>query len=388
MDYSRPDQPISPERDSSERIFPGIERLLSSLDFNTVHLQALAKQIVGETPLEKPSNVSDPAGIGVYSAEHDQVAIFERTLAEKYGSDFDAVGWHGRSSQQRILWQEREFINAIQRPLVVRAILDRRRNYQEVDNGAGNTVSSMFLGGLVVNQPSYLLTASPNWRVKPEIQGVSWNKLDDMTVSGALQQVTATVDSSFLQMALLGLRTVGQVMAEMTVSPNVRAESAQLSRSIDKASTRAMINGIMSLLDLSRATVIVRGEAGESTDIERMNGQCLEVMSEYENLLGAHSGRHDLVLSYGLVSHALDAKHLAAVMIYGLKLGRTKYRLVKDDRAINSVKRLLEGAATGAIGSQASALMRARLRQIIRLITDSRKELDLTETQLGDTFCN
>jgi hypothetical protein len=108
-----------------------------------------------------------------------------------------------------------------------------------------------------------------------------------------------------------------------------------------------------------------------------MNGQSLEVFSEYANLLAANEGRHDVVFGYGLVSHALDAKHLAAIMIYGLKLGNTSYRLVDNDAAIKQFEMLLDGATAGTIGATATTLFRARLQQVMRLIADKQEALNI-----------
>lgn len=63
-----------------------------------------------------------------------------------------------------------------------------------------------------------------------------------------------------------------------------------------RAPCKTVGEAIMTLLDLGKAASLAGGAAGDSTGIERMSGQCLEVMSEYPALLEAHRGRHDEVL--------------------------------------------------------------------------------------------
>jgi hypothetical protein len=138
----------------------------------------------------------------------------------------------------------------------------------------------------------------------------------------------------------------------------------------------------MSLLDEDAARRLVHGAAGSSTALDRMNGQCLEVMSEYPRVIDATDGRHDLALGYGLVSHALDAKHLIAAIVYGIKLGHRGYRLVTEDGAILALQALLDHAAACTLGSPANELMHVRLQQAMRLLVDAHARLGLTPDRI------
>jgi hypothetical protein len=70
-------------------------------------------------------------------------------------------------------------------------------------------------------------------------------------------------------------------------------------------------------------------------------------------------------------------------MIYCLKLGHATYRLVTDTASRDAIEQLLEGAASGTLGDAATALMRVRLQQVMRLVADKHQELGIAPGKIA-----
>ncbi len=349
---------------------------LAALDGGTVRAQQIAASRT-VSPLRIPADVLERIRQDTFT--QSDLRELERRLHERYGCDFGEVGWHGRSSHQRIVWQDQEVLRRLANPYVTHAIVARAEASDEMDLGSGTTLCRVLLDGLAYNRPSYLLSATPNWPVKPLVPGVDWERLNDMIPRREKAETPRVIDTGFMQLAEAALRGVQQALLDLATSQPVEIA---LWSAIDEASSRSMIDALMNLLDERQAALLVAGVAGDSTNLDRMSGQCLEVMSEYDALLRANDNRHERVLGYGLVSHALDAKHLAAVMIYCLKLGHTTYRLITDKAPRDAIERLLEGAASGTLGDAATALMRVRLQQVTRLLADKYQELGISPAKI------
>ena len=350
---------------------------LAALDEETVRAQQVAASRT-DSPLRIPADVVDRYRQDTFI--QSDLRELEQRLHERYGYDFGEVGWHGRSSHQRIVWQDQEVLRRLANPYVMHAIVARGQASDEMDLGGGTTLSRVLLDGLAYHRPSYLLSATPNWPVKPLVSGVHWERLSDMIPRRERAEIPRVINAGFLRLAEAGLRGVQQALLEVATSQPV---ANALWSAIDEASSRSMIDALMNLLDERQAALLVAGVAGDSTNLDRMSGQCLEVMSEYEALLQANNNRHERVLGYGLVSHALDAKHLAAVMIHCLKLGHTTYRLITDTVPRDAIERLLEGAASGSLGDTATALMRVRLQQVTRLVADKHQQLGVSPAKIA-----
>lgn len=351
--------------------------IISDLNETSARMRPHVKQLITNIP---PISFTEEERERIESTASLRKEL-EDTLSEKYGSDFDNLGWHGRMSQQRILWQNPQFLNLIQDPLVIKLILLRRCLNMEKNLGAGNKLSSLLLHGLANNNISYLATASPNWDSKPRVRGVSWSKLEDMRCWSS-RETSKKVSLETLKLTLNGLNNIETVIENMSAPPTENAALTQCQEAINSATSGQILSTIDTLfqdrlLDVNKTALIVQGQAGASTGIDRMTGQCLEVMTEFDALLKFHGGDHAAVLGYGLVSHALDSKHLLAAIIYGIKLNHPFYRRVQDLRAINALKQLLDGACDGSIGPWAAELMRIRLQQVMSLIVANHETLKI-----------
>ena len=128
-------------------------------------------------------------------------------------------------------------------------------------------------------------------------------------------------------------------------------------------------NKIVHLVKHQPIEELVGGSAGTSTLQANMYRQCLEVMNNYGKLFIHHNGEVAAVLGYGLVSHALDARHLIAA-IYGKEVGQSVFyeeSLFPGKAAIES---LLESATTGGLSPEATVLVQSRLKQALMTIVE------------------
>ena len=287
------------------------------------------------------------------------------------------MGWHGRLSHQRILWQDESFVQAIQNPLIVKVILARAAQKGESSLGGQHTLSSLLLYGLKSNRISYLSTVTPNWNFKPHVEGITWSGLRIMTLRTEKDEVPRKVQPVYVENIKKGLKTLQQVLISLPPFPenSDTAELQKISDQISKASFSNLLKIIQVLIkDRKTAENLVRGVAGHSTDLGSMNSQCLEVMTEYKNLLAYHKGDHAAVLGYGLVSHALDARHLAAAS-YFLNSGEPINESLLESQEI--LRELIQSASAESFDPEARDLIKIRLQQIIQLIVDDREKLNI-----------
>lgn len=325
-------------------------------------------------------------------AEAARIEDLEDGLRTRHGAEFADPGWHGPTSLQRIVWQDSQTATTFARPGAVRALLLRRADGAEPDLAPRMTLSGAVIGGLARNRPSYLLSACPNWRSRPA--QLPFDRLEDMAVGDRLQHAPYMVEAERLDAArALALCIVACACAwDEEQEEEARTEDGEaevgFGRALRSASTAAVLSALERLCTPRIAARLMTGADNPSVTLPRMNGQCLEVMAEYDALVAACGGDHAKALGYGLVSHALDAKHLIAVLaaasagptVAGGRGGAA------HTRARNSVQRLLRGAAHGTLGAQAGALMRARLQQGLFLLWQDRKDLGLPQADLDDAL--
>jgi len=340
---------------------------LAAIDAETVPLQQVARRNrwrAAERPAPTP-------------AQEARILAMERRLAAVHGHAFRALKWHGRTSLQRIVWQDAEVMTALASEDLARAVLSRVGS--ELDLGGGTTLSGALMGGVSINRPSYLLTVCPNWRLRPRADGVAFDRLSDMSVPDAEQLQPWMVCPLFLCRGAEALASLQRVVARDGPGESEEERTTRgLWCAVDESTTASVFAAVPALLDERRARLLVDDPDNPSTALERMNGQCLEVMASYADLVRAHGGRHERALGFGLVSHALDAKHLLAALVFGLGLGHIHNPHVDGDRAVRALRELMEGAVSGAVGSVAATLLRVRAWQILRLIVDHRARLELS----------
>ncbi|MFG2525165.1 hypothetical protein [Streptomyces sp. NPDC048527] len=334
-----------------------------------VHLdqQTLAVRLLAQRLAAVRTTATTREGTGTL---HDLVA-------ERYRHHFAALAWHGRTSHMRMVWQDAEVQEALLNPDQADALAADAL----ADSGPPSRLAALLLAGIAENRPSYLLTAAPNWRCRPALASPAWSRLSDMEAPPDTRPPMLVGDHAVPR----GLTAVQHFGAALAASPAAALASresgadacTEFSSVLDHATVSSLVGAINILLDEPRARLLVCGVAGASTELNRMSGQCLEVMTGLPALLAAHRGDHAAVLGHGLVSHALDAKHLIAAIVLALKLGQHSYRRVTTSDGALVLAGLLDGAADGSIGRLASDLMRARLRQSVRLIVDRRRDLEI-----------
>jgi hypothetical protein len=321
-----------------------------------------------------------------------KVKELESHLLKKYGSDFASVGWHGRTSFQRIVWQDPKFVKAIQDPLVVKAIFINAANKQE-GNLAGNTLSNLMLYGLGGNRLSYLISVSPNWDSKPS--GVTWDKLSDMGLLSAKSETPRKVSSEYLEDVGKALASLKNVLSSSSGISSVEAspQVSTINRQINNASLSDLLNAFTQLVnDDTKIRGITLGVAGPSTEPNRMAGQCYEVMSTYSQLLELNKGDHAAVLGYGLVSHALDARHLAAALYVSANPASSYVKQIQDrygdklEEGKQALMQLIDDAKNGKLDEEASNLLKVRLQQIMTIVASSTDKLGITPQDVSSAL--
>lgn len=308
---------------------------------------------------------------------NQQITLLEERLTAKYGEEFSQLGWwHGRSSFQRILWQDEEFLKAITDSEVVLGIIERGFNKREKDLGGGNTIFSLMFYGLADNQLSYLASVSPNWAYKPKC--VNWSHLQMMTLSSSREETPRIVTENYLDNLAKSLDVVKQVIKGNFGKPDSN-QMKKVSTGINNASISDLLRAFRELINTDKAiNTLTFGAAGNSTLAPSMARQCFEVMMSYPQLLERHKSDLSSVFGYGLVSHALDARHLAAAIYMINSNSSSSYTLVEElEPAKEFVSQLLQDAESGRLDSESTNLLKIRLQQLLMLVVLKRDENEI-----------
>lgn len=311
------------------------------------------------------------------NATDRQIQRLEAVLRARYRADFRACSWHGPTSLQRVVWQDPDTLALLANPHVVAAILHRHHIGSELALGSAMTLGRAVIRGMASNRPSYMFTACPNWKLRPHAPSLLLDGLYDMRLPDREQPQPFLVSADLLAAAARAMDSVQQVLGGQSGGGE---DDDGIWEAIGTASTARLCNALRTLLSEDRAKLLLEGRA--NTTLRRMSRQCLEVMQYVDRLLAIHEGSTERVLGFGLVSHALDAKHLIATLVHAVQLGRTRLRSDPAGAACSTFTRLLEDAAGGALGGAAGALIRARLQQAVRLLSDRRGPLGLSAGDL------
>lgn len=310
-----------------------------------------------------------------------RIRIVETGLATRHGSAFREPSWHGPTSLQRVVWQDPEALALLADPAATLAIVHRYQQGQGRALGPITTLGNAVVGGLACNRPSYLLTACPNWALRPPAPDVSFDRLSDMRVPDHEQPEPFIVTDDLLDAVA---SAIGAVQYTLVTEGMLIAHPStnEVWDAIDRASAKRLHDAVVELLSPEKAFLLMDRPDNPSTSVPRMTGQCLEVMQYFDQLLETHAGSLERVLGFGLVSHALDAKHLAATLVHGVRMGNGQCAGVTNGTAIQAFCRLMRGAADEDLGHTANALMRARLQQVMRLLSDHSERLGLSQASL------
>jgi len=359
----------------------GLRSKLQALDVGSAKTQWACRHLQ-----KQPSQLNARPILPLIEA---RIEALEDRLMERYRSEFERHAWHGPTSLQRVVWQDRELLGLLVEPSVARACLDRHRSGRMRALGPMTDLGSAIFGGLARNRPAYLLSVCPNWAQRPGVDGVAFDRLDDMRVPEIEQRTPFLLSDEYLDAGADAIAAIEEVLIERVridgecteEQPDEDAllKEQEIWRRIDRCSSERLQTAAVALLAGDRAARLIENPAIPSTALRRMVGQCFEVLDLYPRLLQGCEGSHEHALGFGLVSHALDAKHLAAALVLtadtnspdrDLGLGAQTFRMLMKDASLER------------LGPVADTLIRVRLQQVIRLISDHRDRLDLSAEEL------
>lgn len=355
-----------------------LEQKLNDLDSQYIDLQIIAKSIIqdhfGKIPFTPFSSKEKQRSSWLVN----EVKELENYLKEKYAPDFSCIHWHGRMSWQRLIWQDQQFIQALSNPLIVKQIFTNANNKQETDIGGENFLSKIILYALADNRLSYLATAAPNLYNLPYIQGVTWSHLNSILVTKIEKECPLQISPAYIDSftsAINSIKAVFDINALTLHSTMEIKKQKEINHSILKLSAPDLMSRIVSLLnDPQKLSKFTQGAAGSSTGPVPMNNQYIDVLTKYDDILKYHSGDHASVLGYGLISHALDARHLAsALCFYNQK---------------NNAYKLLTDLYNEELPPNALLLLKIRLQQIVSMIFGNSKKLEIRDPIELNNFIN
>lgn len=306
----------------------------------------------------------------IYESKCKELESFEKELKDKYGTDFASVGWHGRLSQQRILFQHTKFLQMMSDKDMVKAVLKRHQDGTEQNLGAGNKIATALCFALSGNNLSYLATVAPNWANVPKIDGYNWGHIDGMGSSFPVTDDPAfEPDLRHLKNFQKAMKSIQSVMNEIAPEDvKISRQEKDLQKELDDASVSELIkvfNGLIN--DPSKIKSITVGEAGWSTFPQPMANQSYGVMKHYNKLLNEVVENSDeKALGYGMISHALDARHLAAALYYDAHDDDASFSGNSGRQAFHD---LME-RAQGNPNSQTALLVKVRLHQLMKIVAE------------------
>lgn len=335
-----------------------------------------------------------------FEAAKEKVKDLEQYIKDTYHAHFDAVPmqWHGRLSLQRMLWQDARFVEAIADPLVIKAMLIQTKENTEMNLASNEKffLSSALLFGIGSNRLSYLVSVTPNWPQKPS--KVEWK---DYKSSMSLDNILS-VDEEPRKVSETNLKGIhkGLQLLAQTLNMAAPADPSAPSplRTVDEAISHASVADLIKAFNLfidndAKAKKLI--DTGSTTKPYQMASQCFAVMLGYKELLDIEKGDHSKVLGYGLVSHALDARHLAAALFllnhpesdaanilhHKPEASLDSNCFKENPEALETAKAylstLLKDASEGKLDAQATLLLKIRLQQVLHAIVESSNKLEL-----------
>lgn len=319
----------------------------------------------------------------------EKLAAVELSLKQRYRSEWGDFGWHGGSSFQRIIFQDKEFAAHFANPLFIKALLYRLCNdsYTKPPTFSGPlTFPEIVFMGLAENSLDFLLSASPHWCNLPTIPGFTWK----LTVLGErfkeqkpLEQSESRVTD--IQNVLSGLTALQETLFGskpadedvMLLQSIDRANVQQLQRLLRGAVTKAHQTDLQRKEQSKEAipvdelclSQLIAGTTKGATLPRPMMVQSLDVLANYEDLIDPAKGNLDVatMVSYGFVSHALDGRHLLADIahIHGQLPIEPSEHMTKGAKAMQT---LWTACENGSAGPEATFLLTSRLRQAARIV--------------------
>ena len=288
-------------------------------------------------------------------------------LLTKYGADFKADGWHGYTSLGRLIWQDEKFITMVSaNPLILVAFIVDEKEFSETSLGG------ILLAGPGRQEIAYLATVAPNWRKVPK--NFTWD-LHVMALTNPVTEETPFQPNlEFLNqfqkmMEAISLMFVPKPLEENPVSASMAwVENASIPDLLAKYEECVSTTVL--------AQTITYSSAGNSTLPWNMAEQCFEVMYSYKQIYEHHKNDTD-PMGYGLVSHALDVRHLAAALYFvnnqeSLSKEKPWRAMFNKNRehllvGIQNFKHLIERMQGTTTPSTDCELFKIRLQQLLKL---------------------
>lgn len=361
-----------PEAVKSEEL-----ELISQLSATFADVKQIAKAMTATFPMVIPEIKLSQDELDQMSTVEEKIQEFEEYLSIKYKVDFSTGGfnWHGRISLQRLLWQDEKFLELIQDPLAVKVILNRAQEKKEKVWKAGTTISGLMFYGLSSQRLDYLTTAAPNWYNAPQVDNIDWKILKAFTkLIPETSEHPHILTNKYLENLSKSLSTIQAVLASEKkdfISPeNI------LYKEVDSASSIKLLNSFYVMISDFHKINDFTQSAAPLTDYPNMLKQCLSIMTNYDKLLEHHHGDHGSVFGYGIISHGIDARHLAAG-IYALENDPAHPYLLAYAEGAKALSNLIMAVKDGSLPQKDHLLFKIRLQQILTLIIDESAKLDL-----------
>ena len=197
------------------------------------------------------------------------------------------LSWHGRISLQRYVWQ-----SVIQNPTEL-------VNLSKVAKG-------YLLRAWTSTRLSYLITATPNWQSVPPtetiIEGEDRYNIDSM---GRLK--VSADPPNYVKERLID--------AALTLTKHPLFVEGNNDNFAHTSGLYTFVEELQQIVNEAQLAQYTAGVAGASTEASAMAKQSIGVLCIY-NEFNSRYGVHTIDL--GIMSHALDARHLIAVMWYRL----------------------------------------------------------------------
>lgn len=285
----------------------------------------------------------------------DQFRELEKYVANKYQNAFYwQNGWHGNLSYQRIIFQDPEIIEKLSNPKLFECLCylhykqkGSEQTYSLIFNRLCNnslTLAACVLYGINSSLLSYLITAKPNYKIRPsfmtnpENYGVLAND-DRLEVENENPYSLTNEQLINIKKMINSFKTTFEKLF-----PNIDNGDENHAAKYSQYSTDQLVEAF-NKIDKTRVKKFIE-KRGHCDDIIYKEGSLL--LESLDQFLERHPENPELILGYSCISHALDSIHFAAL-------------LLRDDRNLN---RLLNTPGT------INELMKIRLQQVLFNIED------------------
>lgn len=344
---------------------------LVSWDLQSQPACVAAQEMTRKFPPKIPSSVKrwNKSETAQLDGIRDRIASFETYFVKTYPKL--SLAWHGRLSFQRILWQDPHFLTLISGEdgqLVAKAILSSSEGKRLADTC---TLRDLMLYGFSSNLPSYLCSAPPNWYQLPAFY--EKEDLGTMGIRRTRQETSPKHESIEFQLFQKAHANVASVVAPQAFLREASVKDDGIEDLVEKIRTN---------VNESNIARICGGAAGASTAPELLNQQSEDVLRHFPKWLLQNKNSYVALMQEGLVSHALDARHLIAAIYF------RSDSLEKLLKAVDLQSRSNEDAFS------ASVLIKIRLRQSLLVIhqvegdgnatSEERKVFPIQRTQSRD----